>query len=202
MPYIRQIPRKGSPSWELTWYDDEGKHYATFPTEEAAKDFIAKTPHRKGNGGGKGRTLPLEQRIRRMSKAQANGCWQWQGRPTNAGYGQMGVLVDGKQRTFSAHRVSYEVFVGEIPNGLVIDHLCRNRLCVNPDHLEAVTQQENVMRSPIAIGAINARKTHCPQGHPYDDENTYVLRLPNTTSRYCRTCMSSRRRNEAKELSR
>lgn len=132
---------------------------------------------------------PVTKRIERMTKVDDHGCWIWQGAPTNAGYGAM-TIAQGRK---PAHRVSYETYVGPIPDGLVIDHLCRVRMCVNPAHLEAVTQRENVMRSPIAIGALNAAKTHCPQGHEYTPENTTVFRkLPNTTGRRCKTCIKRR----------
>lgn len=146
--------------------------------------------------------IPIAVRIKRQSRAGASGCWDWQGRLNNAGYGHMSVRYDEGMKTVLAHRMSYEAFVGPIPDGLVIDHLCRNRTCVNPAHLEPVTSRENILRSPIAVAAKNARKTHCPQGHPYDGANLYVL--PSTGGRYCRACMSAygaRRRATQKAVS-
>ena len=115
-----------------------------------------------------------------------NGCWLWQRALTSKGYGR----VNTPSGIRSAHRYSYEVFVGPIPPGLTLDHTCRNRACVNPGHLEPISQRENSLRSPLTINAINAAKTHCPQGHPYDEANTYVI--PSNGGRMCRACIAAR----------
>lgn len=90
-----------------------------------------------------------------------------------------------KNRSHSVHRTSYEVFRGPIPVGLVIDHLCRNRLCCNPDHLEAVTFRENIRRGE-SVMAQKARATHCLKGHPLSGDNVYIL--PKNNTRRCRKC--------------
>ena len=111
---------------------------------------------------------------------RGDGCWAWLGTPTEKGYGRLD--VDG--RFWMAHRYSYTLLVGPIPDGLQIDHLCRNRLCVNPAHLEPVTQRENIVRG-ISPAAMNASKTHCKRGHEFTPENTGV---DASGGRYCRTC--------------
>jgi hypothetical protein len=88
-----------------------------------------------------------------------------------------------------AHRFAYSVLVGPIPDGLQIDHLCRNEMCVNPEHLEPVTQRINMLRG-TGPQAVNAQKTHCPKGHPLSGNNVYAhtVRATGTPGRRCRTC--------------
>ena len=111
------------------------------------------------------------------------GCWIWKGTPRGDGYGQ--ILVDGYH--WGAHRLAYTLWVGPIPDGLTIDHLCRQPLCINPAHMEPVTKRENTLRGD-GITAQQARRTHCPRGHAYDERNTYV----NRGKRHCRHCMTLR----------
>ncbi len=108
-----------------------------------------------------------------------DGCWKWTGYLVR-GYGA--VHLDGHLKY--VHRVIYELLVGPIPQGLELDHLCRNPTCVNPDHLEAVTHRENVLRG-MSISANRARQTRCKRGHPFDLANTYVGPEGN---RQCRAC--------------
>ncbi|MEV0438955.1 HNH endonuclease signature motif containing protein [Streptomyces spectabilis] len=114
------------------------------------------------------------------------GCWEWTGHVKPNGYGQVRI----NRRPLHAHRVAYEAVHGPIPEGLVLDHLCRRRNCVNPDHLEPVTTRTNVLRGS-GPAARNARRTHCLRGHAFDAANTYVT--PNG-ARNCRTCRTDRRR--------
>lgn len=140
------------------------------------------------------RVIPVATRLARRRLVDDNGCWIWQGRHNNCGYGSMTMQTPDGPRSQSVHRVAYEHFVGPIPAGMYIDHLCRVRDCFNPDHLEPVTPRENLMRSPIAPAARNARKTHCPRGHAYTPDNIYASR---ETGRICRTCQNARSRGEA-----
>ena len=120
-----------------------------------------------------------------------NGCWDWIAAKGTKGYGYF--RIGGRLRL--AHRLAYETLIAPIPAGLESDHLCRNRACVQPDHIEPVTHLENLLRGLTLIAA-NVAKTHCPQGHPYDEANTYIR---SRGGRECRTCHrdSIRRRYQA-----
>lgn len=121
-------------------------------------------------------------------------CWFWTGPVDRHGYGRISEGGGGGRLRF-AHRVSYEIHVGTIPTGLVIDHLCRNRRCVNPAHLEPVTVGENVLRGET-LTARNKALTTCHRGHPFDAANTTVCR----GRRFCRACAREKyrqRRGEA-----
>lgn len=114
------------------------------------------------------------------------GCWLWNSTLNSRGYARMGMY----SRLILMHRWSYILFKGDIPQGLVLDHLCRTPNCVNPDHLEVVTQLENILRSDCP-SSLHARATHCPQGHPYDEQNT---RVSKRGGRDCRACKREKMR--------
>lgn len=133
---------------------------------------------------------------KKVDKAAPNGCWMWTGSLSRDGYGQHSTgRRAGEIDTRNTHRISWILLRGPIPRGLTIDHLCRNRACCNPEHLEPVPLKTNLHRGNT-IPRAHALRTHCPQGHPYSDENTYRHK----GRRYCRTCMDfyvQRRRTKA-----
>ena len=133
--------------------------------------------------------IPIEERMVAYTDRSAD-CWIWNGARSDTGYGH--VLVDGRMR--GAHRVAYELANGPVPHGLVIDHLCRNRACVRPEHLEAVTQRENVMRG-ISPAARAAASETCARGHQYTEENTRMK--PGRKHRPVRECRTCRREYRA-----
>jgi hypothetical protein len=127
---------------------------------------------------------PLEERLNaRLDKS--GECWVWLGATRPSGYGVIGIRDNS---VGSVHRVSYVLAYGSIPDGLHIDHLCRNRACARPSHLEAVTQAENNRRAGAARRAAN---THCRRGHEFSPENTFQTAKG---ARECRTCRNMRER--------
>lgn len=128
----------------------------------------------------------LEERF--WEKVDCSGdCWEWTASKDGRGYGQFHI----SGANYRAHRVAYELSVGEIPEGLDLDHLCMNKACVNPSHLEPVTRKENIARWGATV-------THCPKGHEYSEDNIYW----DAGYKKCKICVKARskeRRNNLKK---
>ena len=134
------------------------------------------------------RTRGVQARMEKFTRIDPGGCWEWIGGKVQGGYGVLPMNTAADRAAHSsrlAHRISYEIHVGPIPDGLTIDHLCGNPSCVNPAHLEPVTMRENIRRATFA------NKTHCANGHEYTPENTYVMP---SGYRDCRRCIYLRSR--------
>lgn len=134
------------------------------------------------------RGTPYERWARKVAGPAFLGsfdCWEWTGSKNPKGYGQ---FYPTQKPMVYAHRWGYEYFVGPIPEGMDLDHLCRNPSCVNPHHLEPVTRRENLMRGKT-LSRANAERTHCPQGHPYDTDSEH---RPTKHGRQCRVCAGTR----------
>lgn len=131
----------------------------------------------------------LERFRERVKQGNADDCWPWAGTLRKDGYGVLSEC--GHQgRLVRVHRLAYELEIGPIPAGLTIDHLCRNRRCCNPAHMEAVSIRENVLRGE-SLRAQEARQTHCLRGYELAGENIYQRK--DRTGRYCRICRRIRR---------
>lgn len=118
---------------------------------------------------------------------EGTGCITWKGSLNLYGYGQ--VAID--EKNWKAHRFSYELFKGKIKEGLMLDHICRNRTCVNPEHLRQVTNKQNVLENSEAVTAKNAKKLECIRGHAFSGKN---LRIDKKGYRVCKECFKMHRK--------
>ena len=132
---------------------------------------------------------------RKVDIKSKDECWQWHGTITS-GYG---VFAITSKHSVRAHRVAYELLVGPIPDSMVSDHLCRNRSCCNPNHIDIVSNKENVLRG-IGPTAINGQKVTCKHGHPFSEENTRTFPQGNGLMRICKTCALERTRKWREKL--
>lgn len=132
------------------------------------------------------------------SSGGPDACWPWKGCRTAGGYGRLTITISrGEHRQEYAHRVAYFLVKGSIPYGKELDHICRNRACVNPAHLQAVTHKENIARSPVPdifrrANALRPRKLVCPRGHALAGSNLVLRRNGGRMSRRCRQCERER----------
>lgn len=130
--------------------------------------------------------MDVIERLHKKIEVSSGGCWEWKACLTKAGYGQ--IRIDGK--TLYTHRVTYQHYKGILVPRLELDHLCRNRKCCNPEHLEQVTRKINQHRGFSPAG-IQARQTHCKRGHPFIPEN--MINRSNGR-RICKICANTLRR--------
>lgn len=138
-----------------------------------------------------GHVKPVIDRLRAGIRIDpTSGCWNWQRATNDEGYGRINIGTKAENAVAFTHRVSYELHVGPIPEGLVLDHLCRNTACCNPNHLEPVTQRVNLHRGQGST-ASDAAKTHCKWGHEFTEQNTRLV----PKGRRCKAC--EKRRNAA-----
>lgn len=162
---------------------------------------VAKRVYRFKPGTKRGHVYrTLDERFHAKIEKLESGCWRWTAHIGSHGYGMIHTGPP-RLRLIVAHQAAYELYRGPVPEGLVLDHLCRNRWCVNPDHLEPVTEQENIMRGQAPCILIHLSGC-CMRGHEMVPENTYIDK---NNHRYCRTCQiechkrQRRERREAKE---
>lgn len=142
--------------------------------------------------------VPIEAKLEKWKSINPEtGCWEWTRTLSEDGYGK--VPISGS-RYGSVHRISYQIAKGEIPDGFELDHLCRNRRCFNPDHLEPVTRRTNVVRGllPGMMKRKAVSQTHCKNGHLLFGENL-VLQGPEKKFRVCRICRAERQKRRYHE---
>ncbi len=127
----------------------------------------------------------------KVSVLKKRQCWEWKSSLSN-GYGK----ISKNNYPISAHVAAFEFFNGKVPNGLWVDHKCRNKKCVNPNHLRAVTPKINAIENSESTAAINSRKTHCKHGHEFNVSNTVIKTyIDRPSTRVCRICRDLRNKN-------
>ena len=136
--------------------------------------------------------IPAADRFWRLVEKRAGSCWYWLGYKCKKGHG----MFRPGNKTLWAHRYAYELSVGLIPPGIHLHHVCGNPSCVRPDHLQPVTPRQHIEISPNMISNIASRRTHCPQGHAYTDDNTYRY----DGHRKCRTCVLLRVKRRSQRI--
>jgi hypothetical protein len=132
--------------------------------------------------------------FRHIDISRDNDCLFWTGHLQN-GYGVLERVVNGERKSHYTHRYVYEKCEGNIPDSMVLDHICRNRNCVNTSHLRVVTRTKNVLENSVSIAAINKAKAHCINGHEFTDSNTYRVK----NGRACLICRKAWRKKWEKE---
>lgn len=135
------------------------------------------------------RALTIADRLAKYSAPAADGCIEWTGTRTYDGYGLIKIKIGARHYGRGAHRIAYIEAHGTIPQGMHVHHCCYNRACINPAHLELRTLRRNIMdQGSQSLARLNTAKTHCPRGHPYDDENTGTSNYGGARRRRCRAC--------------
>jgi len=147
------------------------------------------------------KAVEIERFWSKVQPPESSGCWNWLSTVADNGYGRFSLgqgRKSNQNRSLLAHRLAYKMVVGDIPKNRQIDHLCRNRKCVNPYHMEIVTRKENILRG-FSPAAINSRKTECQRGHVF---TSTVRRINGSTFRRCKTChaANARKYKKTKEL--
>lgn len=140
--------------------------------------------------------VPSIERFMHYIEISPSGCWEWSGGTNSEGYGNFSL----KNQAVKAHRYSFGYFKGEIPKGFVVDHLCRNHKCVNPDHLEAVSNKTNIIRG-VGLASQESKRTHCPFGHEYTEDNIYRTKNKYRNCKACAIRRSKERRLRIKQMS-
>jgi hypothetical protein len=186
MPTTPKLPR----ATVLALHSASGMTYQQIADQYGVtKAAVQMAMHRAGLRSRLPRPTPAERFLAKVDMQHPSGCWMWTGSRGSNGYGQFRAH---RGSPVPAHRFGYELWVGPIPDGYELDHLCRTPSCVHPAHLEAVTPRVNNLRS-TSPAAGHAQQTHCVNGHELTGENVYAYR----GRRMCRACMRARKNTSA-----